>query len=72
MELYLKLIDVIAPVFFVIGVGYYLGRKNPEISTDFITTFAGNVGTPAMIFYTITTTGAVSYTHLTLPTIYSV
>ena len=57
MELYLKLIDVIVPVFFVIGVGYYLGRKNPEICTDFITTFAGNVGTPAMIFYTITTTG---------------
>ena len=57
MELYLKLIDVIAPVFFVIGVGYYLGRKNPEISTVFITRFAGIVGTPAMIFYTITTTG---------------
>ena len=57
MELYLKLIDVIVPVFFVIGVGYYLGRKNPEINTDFITTFAGNLGTPAMIFYTITTTG---------------
>ena len=57
MELYLKLIDVIVPVFFVIGVGYYLGKKNPEINTDFITTFAGNVGTPAMIFYTITTTG---------------
>jgi predicted permease len=57
MYLYLKLIDVIAPVFFVIGIGYYLGRKNPEINTDFITTFAGNVGTPAMIFYTITTTG---------------
>ena len=57
MELYLKLVDVIAPVFFVIGIGYYLGKKNPEISTDFITTFAGNVGTPAMIFYTITTTG---------------
>ena len=57
MELYLKLIDVIAPVFFVIGIGYYLGKKNPNINTDFITTFAGNVGTPAMIFYTITTTG---------------
>jgi len=57
MELYLKLIDVIAPVFFVIGIGYYLGKKNPDINTDFITTFAGNVGTPAMIFYTITTTG---------------
>ena len=57
MELYLKLIDVIVPVFFVIGIGYYLGKKNPDINTDFITTFAGNVGTPAMIFYTITTTG---------------
>ena len=57
MELYIKLIDVLFPVFFVIGIGYYLGKKNPEINTDFITTFAGNVGTPAMIFYTITTTG---------------
>ncbi|MDC0903364.1 AEC family transporter [Pelagibacteraceae bacterium] len=57
MDLFLKLIDVIVPVFFVIGIGYYLGKKNPEINTDFITTFAGNVGTPAMIFYTITTTG---------------
>ena len=57
MELYLKLIDVLFPVFFVIGIGYYLGKKNPNLNTDFITTFAGNVGTPAMIFYTITTTG---------------
>jgi len=57
MELYLKLIDVLFPVFFVIGIGYYLGKKNPNINTDFITTFAGNVGTPAMIFYTITSTG---------------
>ena len=57
MELYIKLIDVIVPVFFVIGIGFYLGKKNPDINTDFITTFAGNVGTPAMIFYTITTTG---------------
>ncbi len=57
MELYLKLIDVLLPVFFVIGVGYYLGKKSPNINTDFITNFAGNIGTPAMIFYTITTTG---------------
>ena len=40
-----------------IGVGYYLGKKDPKINTKFITDFAGNVGTPAMIFYTITTTG---------------
>ena len=57
MELYLKLIDVLFPVFFVIGVGYYLGKKDPNFDTKFITTFAGNIGTPAMIFYTITTTG---------------
>ena len=57
MELYLKLIDVLLPVFFVIGIGYYIGKKNPNFDTDFITSFAGNIGTPAMIFYTITTTG---------------
>ncbi len=57
MELYLKLADVILPVFFIIGIGYYLGKKNPNFNTDFITTLAGNIGTPAMIFYTITSTG---------------
>ncbi len=57
MELYLKLIDVLFPVFFVIGVGYYLGKKDPNFDTTFITNFAGNIGTPAMVFYTITTTG---------------
>ena len=57
MELYLKLIDVLFPVFFVIGVGYFLGKKDPNINTDFITNFAGNIGSPAMIFYSITTTG---------------
>ena len=57
MELYLKLIDVLFPVFFVIGIGYYLGKKDPNFKTDFITNFAGNIGTPAMIFYTITSTG---------------
>ena len=57
MELYLKLIDVLFPVFFIIGVGYYLCKKDPNFDTTFITNFAGNIGTPAMIFYTITTTG---------------
>ena len=57
MELYLKLIDVLFPVFFVIGVGFFLGKKDPNINTDFITNFAGNIGSPAMIFYSITTTG---------------
>ena len=57
MEIYVKIFEVIFPVFFVIGVGYYLGKKNPNIDTNFITIFAGNIGTPAMIFYTVTTTG---------------
>mgnify|MGYP001306405689 CR=1 FL=1 len=57
MDLYLKLIDVIFPVFFIIAIGFYLGKKNRKFNTDWITNFAGNVGTPAMIFYTITTTG---------------
>ncbi len=57
MEIYIKIFEVIFPVFFVIGVGYYLGIKNPKFDTNFITVFAGNIGTPAMIFYTVTTTG---------------
>ena len=57
MEIYIKIFEVIFPVFFVIGVGYYLGKKSPKFDTNFITVFAGNIGTPAMIFYTVTTTG---------------
>ena len=57
MEILIKLFEVVFPVFFVIGVGYYLGKKNPKLDTNFITIFAGNIGTPAMIFYTVTTTG---------------
>lgn len=57
MEIYIKIFEVIFPVFFVIGIGYYLGKNNPNIDTNFITSFAGNIGTPAMIFYTVTTTG---------------
>ena len=57
MELYLKLIDVLFPVFFIIGIGYYICKKDKKFNTHFITNFAGTIGTPAMIFYTITTTG---------------
>ena len=57
MDIYIKIFEVIFPVFFVIGIGYYLGKNNPKFDTNFITNFAGNIGTPAMIFYTVTTTG---------------
>ena len=53
MEIYLKLFEVIFPVFFVIGIGYYLGKKDPNINTSFITNFASNVGTPAMVIYSL-------------------
>ena len=70
MEIYIKIFEVIFPVFFVIGVGYYLGKKNPKFDTNFITTFAGNIGTPAMIFYTVTTTG-ISFSIFTQYFIYA-
>jgi len=57
MDIYLKLFEVLFPVFFVIGIGYYLGKNNPKIDTNFITNFAANVGTPAMIIYALTSTG---------------
>ena len=57
MEIYLKLFEVLFPVFFVVGIGYYLGKTNPKIDTTFITSFAANIGTPAMVIYAITSTG---------------
>ena len=53
MEIYIKLFEVLFPVFFVVGIGYYLGKKNPKIDTTFITTFAANIGSPAMIIYAL-------------------
>ena len=57
MEIYIKLFEVLFPVFFVVGIGYYLGRKSPKIDTTFITNFAANIGTPSMIIYAVTSTG---------------
>ena len=57
MEIYIKLFEVLFPVFFVVGIGYFLGRKNPKIDTAFITNFAANIGTPSMIIYAVTSTG---------------
>ena len=57
MEIYIKLFEVLFPVFFVIGIGYFLGKKNSKLDTVFITNFAANIGTPAMIIYALTSTG---------------
>ncbi len=53
MEIYFKLFEVLFPVFFIVGIGYYLGKKNPKIDTTFITNFAANIGSPAMIIYSL-------------------
>lgn len=56
MELVIKLFDVLFPVFLIIGIGYWYGKKDPKFDTKFITTFAGNFGLPAIIFYSLTST----------------
>ena len=57
MEIYLKLFEVLFPVFFVVGIGYYLGKKDPNIDTSFITTYSGNFGTPALVIFALTAGG---------------
>ena len=56
MEILIKLFEVLFPVFLIIGIGYWYGKKDPKFNTKFITTFAGNFGLPAIIFYSLTTT----------------
>ena len=56
MSLIIKLFEVLFPVFLIIGIGYWYGKKDPKFDTKFITTFAGNFGLPAIIFYSLTTT----------------
>ena len=53
MEIYIKLFEVIFPVFFIIGIGYFIGKKDKKFDTKFITNFAANVGSPAMIIYAL-------------------
>ena len=54
MDLIAKLFEVLFPVFLTIGIGYWYGKKDPKFDTKFITTFAGNFGLPAIIFYSLT------------------
>ena len=57
MDIYIKLFEVLFPVFFVVAIGYYIGKKDPKFDTSFITNFAANIGSPGLIFYSITSTG---------------
>ena len=57
MDIYLKLFEVLFPVFFIIGIGFLLGKKNPDFDTSFITTYSGNFGTPALVIFALTAGG---------------
>ena len=57
MDIYLKLFEVLFPVFFIVGIGFILGKKNPNFDTSFITTYSGNFGTPALVIFALTAGG---------------
>tara|TARA_B100000131_G_C18037889_1_gene581168 strand:+ start:349 stop:1248 length:900 start_codon:yes stop_codon:yes gene_type:complete len=57
MEIYLKLFEVLFPVFFIVGIGYFLGKKNTNFDTTFITNYSANFGAPALFIFAITSSG---------------
>ena len=57
MEIYFKLIEVLFPVFFIVGIGYFLGKKSPNLDTSFITNYSANFGTPALVIFALTSSG---------------
>ena len=57
MEIYLKLFEVLFPVFFIVGIGYFLGRNKSDVDTVFITNFSANFGAPALFIFAITSSG---------------
>ena len=54
MSLLINLFDVLFPVFLSIGIGFWYGKKNSNFNINFITNFAGNIGLPCIIFYSLT------------------
>ena len=71
MELYIKLFEVLFPVFFIVGIGYFLGKQKSDIDTTFITNYSANFGAPALFIFAITSSG-VSYDVFSEYFIYSV
>ena len=57
MEIYLKLFEVLFPVFFIVGIGYFIGKKNKNFDTTFITDYSANFGAPALFIFAITSSG---------------
>ena len=57
MEIYFKLFEVLFPVFFIVAIGYFLGKKNSNFDTSFITNYSANFGAPALFVFAITSSG---------------
>ena len=57
MDIYLKLFEVLFPVFFIVGIGYFLGKKKSDVHTAFITNYSANFGAPALFIFAITSSG---------------
>ena len=57
MEIYIKLFEVLSPVFFIVGIGYFLGKQKSDIDTTFITNYSANFGAPALFIFAITSSG---------------
>ncbi len=57
MDIYIKLFEVLFPVFFIVGIGYFLGKKNTNFDTTFITNYSANFGAPALFIFAITSSG---------------
>ena len=71
MDIYIKLFEVLFPVFFIVGIGYYLGKSDPNFDTTFITNYSANFGAPALFIFAITSSG-VTYSVFSEYFIYSI
>ena len=71
MELYFKIFEELFPVFFIVGLGYFLGKKKSDIDTTFITNYSANFGAPALFIFAITSSG-VTYSVFSEYFIYSI
>lgn len=48
------LFAIIAPVFICAGIGFIWGKQGRHYDTDFVTALMTNIGTPCLVFYTLT------------------
>ena len=71
MEIYIKLFEVLSPVFFIVGIGYFLGKQKSDIDTTFITNYSANFGAPALFIFAITSSG-VTYSVFSEYFLYSI